>query len=82
MQNLDNEIEAKAKMLPKESLNCIKKNNQLKHLQRRSIEEVGRCNKILGDKIHKQFVNVAKDQLQIIDRLILSWGDFLAKVTE
>ena len=44
------------------------KNNEFKHLQRRSIEEIDRCNEVLGGKIRKKFVEIAHEQLNIINR--------------
>jgi hypothetical protein len=65
---MQNEFEAKAKMLPKETQYAWDKNNEFKHLQRRSIEEIDRCNEVLGGKIRKKFVDIAHEQLNIINR--------------
>lgn len=65
---LENEFEAKARMLPKETHLSWDKNNQYKHLQRRSVEEIGRCSDILSAKIRQKFIDIAKEQLHIINR--------------
>lgn len=65
---LENEFEAKARMLPKETQFSWDKNNQFKHLQRRSVEEIERWNNVLGNKIRQQFITIAKEQLNIINR--------------
>lgn len=65
---LQNEFEAKARMLPKETQVSWDKNNQFKHLQRRSVEEIQRLNDVLGKKIKQKFINISKEQLNIINR--------------
>lgn len=65
---LEHEFEAKARMLPKETQLSWDKNNQFKHLQRRSVEEIQRLNTTLGDKIRQKFTDISKEQLHIINR--------------
>ena len=69
-------------MLPKETSYSRQKNNEYKFLQRSCVEEVNRCNQILGGKMENQFVNVARDQLEIINRLHVFWGDFLGEMVQ
>jgi len=79
---LENEHEAKTRMLPKETYATWDKNNQFKHLQRRSVEEIQRCNTIFGDKLQGKFNTIAQEQLKVINRLHVCWGDFLGKYIE
>ena len=65
---LENEDVAKTRMLPKETQFYWDKNNQFKHLQRRSVEEIERCNNVLGDKLEEKFNKIAKEQLKIINK--------------
>ena len=65
---LENEHEARSKMLPKETHASWDKNNQFKHLQRRSVEEIQRCNTVFGNKLQEKFNLIAQDQLKIINR--------------
>lgn len=65
---LKDEHLAKAKMLPKETHFYWDKNNQFKHLQRRSVEEIERVNQVLGAKLQKKFNRIAKEQLNIINK--------------
>ena len=65
---LKNEFEAKARMLPKETQVTWDKNNQFKHLQRRSVEEIQRSNDVLGEKLREKFLTISQEQIEIINR--------------
>jgi len=65
---VQNEYESKAKMLPKESQIAWDKNNQYKHLQRQSVEEIRRWSQVLSDKFRQNFTEIAQEQLIVINR--------------
>lgn len=46
------------------------------------MEAVERTNDILGTKIQQKFIKIAQEQLAVINRLHVCWGDFLGKHIE
>ncbi|CAI2363587.1 unnamed protein product [Moneuplotes crassus] len=76
---LENEALARTKMLPKETHFYWDKSNQFKHLQHRSLKEIERCNDVLGSKLQKLFNKISAEQLKIVNKLHVSWGDYLGE---